>query len=286
MVTASKRPAWIALAVALVIHIGLISLQARRRFEMSFVRVWVMDALSPAEKIADRTFYGVYRLWDRYVWLIGVHDENERLKRANQDLQLQIFQQRESLLEAERIRTLAGLQEMGLGKTVVARVIGWGPGDRQTVTIDKGAVHGVQRDAAVLTSSGVVGRVIHSSNFFSTVQLVVDSQSAVGVFVQPNRRHGIVKGNGGKTLALDYIDDDNDLKVGEMFMTSGQDRIYPKGLPVGVISEIDSGPRRGLLRTVEIRPSADLGRLEEVLVVIERQASVDEENLTDMQSNP
>jgi rod shape-determining protein MreC len=273
IVTASRKPVWIALTVALVIQTGLISLQGRRRIDTSFVRVWILDALAPMEKLADRSLYGVRFVWNRYIGLIGLYDENQQLKRQNDDLIMQIVQQREDVLEAKRVLALAGLQEAGLGKSVVARVIGRDPALRQTITIDKGTAHGVKPDTAVITASGIVGRVIHSSNFFSIVQLIIDSQAAVGVMLQSTRRQGIVKGTGGSDLDLDYIDDDNDLKEGDTFLTSGQDRIYPKGLPVGVITTV--GSRRGLLKVVQIRPTADLGHLEEVLCITELQQKVD-----------
>ena len=186
---------------------------------------------------------------------------------------MQITTDREGVVEAQRVRELAGLQDPGIGKTIVANVIGRDAGRSQTVTIDKGRAHGVKTDSAVITASGIVGRVILSSNFFSIVQLITDSQSAVGVMVESTRRQGIVKGTGGRDLDLDYIDDDNDLKEGDKFLTSGLDRIYPKGLPLGVITSV--GSRRGLIRAVGIRPSADLGRLEEVLCVIDHAQNVD-----------
>jgi len=272
-VIASKKPVWIALAVALVIHTGLISLQGRRRIDTGFVRVWILDSLSPLEKLADRASYGTLHIWDRYIALIGTYDENQRLKHDNDELRMQIAQQRELVLEAQRIRSLAGLQESGLGTSVVARVIGHDPRRSQTITIDKGTASGVRSDTSVITPTGIVGRVIHSGNFSSIVQLIVDSQSAVGVMLQSTRRQGIVKGTGGRDLDLDYIDDDNDLKEGDTFLTSGEDRIYPKGLPVGIILSV--GPRRGLLKTVQIRPAADLGRLEEVLCITERAQPVE-----------
>src|SRR5262249_28040060 len=105
------------------------------------------------------------------------------------------------------------------------------------------------------------------------VQLIVDSQSAVGVLVQSTRRLGIVRGTGGRELDLDYIDDDNDLKPGDTFLSSGLDRVYPKGLPVGVISSV--GPRHGLLKAVQVKPSVDLGRLEEVICVLEHPENID-----------
>src|SRR5438552_14612856 len=148
----------------------------------------------------------------------------------------------EVLLVAQRVRALAGLNDAGIEKSVIARVIGRDVAHSQTVMIDKGTAHGVKPDSAVMTPAGIVGRVIHSSNFYSVVQLIIDSQAFVGVVVQSTRRVGIVKGTGGRDLDLYLIDDDNELKLGDPFLTSGQDLIYPKGLPVGIITSI--GPRK------------------------------------------
>jgi rod shape-determining protein MreC len=284
IVVASKKPVWIALTVALVIHIALISLQGHRRIDTGFIRVWVLDSLAPLEKLADRLLFGARQGWDRYIVLVGVHEENLRLKRENDELRMQVIQQREAIVEAERIRALAGFKPSGIGKPLIARVIARDPARSQTITIDKGRVHGLRPDIAVITPAGVVGRVIQSSNFFSIVQLIIDSQSAVGAMLQSTRRQGILKGTGGPDLDLDYIDDDNDLKEGDMFLTSGGDRIYPKGMPVGVITSV--GARRGLLKVVRVRPSADLGRLEEVMCVIERQENVDVVDPTQVQAVP
>src|SRR2546428_8431361 len=284
IVAASKKPTWIALSIALVIQTGLISFQARRRIDTSFVRMWILDSLAPMEKLVDRSTYSFSYIWERYVALIGIHDENQRLNHQLDELQMEVHRNREALAELQRLRALLSLSPSDAGKTMVARVIGRDPARSQTVTIDKGTAHGVRPDSAVVTPQGVVGRVIHSSNFFSIVQLIVDSQSAVGVVLESTRRQGIVRGTGGRDLDLDYIDDDNDLKEGDIFLTSGLDRIYPKGLPVGVIKSI--GPRRGLLKTVQIRPSTDLGRLEEVICIIERPQYVEVVDPAQGASNP
>jgi len=273
IVAASKKPTWIALRIALALQTGLISLQARRRIDTSFVRVWILDSLAPMEKLVDRSTYSLGYVWEGYVALIGIHDENERLSHQVDELQMQLQRNREDLVELQRLRAMLSLSSSDTGKTVVARVIGRDPARSQTVTIDKGTTHGLRPDSAVITPAGIVGRVIHSSNFFSIVQLIVDSQSAVGVLLQSTRRQGIVRGTGGRELDLDYIDDDNDLKAGDTFLSSGLDRIYPKGLPVGVITSV--GPRRGLLKTVQVRPSVDLGRLEEVICIIEHTENID-----------
>jgi rod shape-determining protein MreC len=285
IVVESKKPVWIVLTIALVIHTGLISLQGRRRLDTSFIRMWILDTLGPMEKLVDRSSFSVRYVWDRYFALIGLHDENQRLKHEVDELRMQMANDREMVLEAQRIRALAGLQDSGIGKTIVARVIGRDAGRNQTVTIDKGRAHGVRKDSAIITADGVVGRVILSSNFFSIVQLIDDSQSAVGVMLESNRRLGIVKGTGSRDLDLDYIDDDNDIKQGDRFLTSGQDRVYPKGIPVGVITSV-SDVRRGYIKTVEVRPSADLGRLEEVLCIIEGPQTADVFDPTQGPANP
>jgi rod shape-determining protein MreC len=272
-VAASHKRAWIALAAALIFHTGLISLQSHQRVDRGFVRVWILDLLAPVEKLTDRALLSVHSVWDNYISLVEEHEENVRLRYENDSLRMQLMQEKEQILEAQRIRALAGMADSHIGKSVIARVIGRDPARSQTVTIDKGAVDGLRPDSAVITAEGIVGRVIHSSNHFSIVQLIVDSQSAVGVMLETTRQRGILNGMGTRDLALDYIDDDNDLKDGDTFLTSGEDRIYPKGLIVGTITQV--GPRKGLLKAVQVRPAADLSRLEEVLCLIDFSRSAE-----------
>src|SRR5213594_4199513 len=94
----SKRPVWIVLGVALVVHAGLISFQAGRRIDTSFIRVWMLDSLAPVEKLVDRTLYGASHVWDDYLALVGLHLENERLKTRVDVLEMQLDKQREDIL--------------------------------------------------------------------------------------------------------------------------------------------------------------------------------------------
>jgi len=177
------------------------------------------------------------------------------------------------------------LMDSGGGKRVVVRVIGRDPTkSHQSLTIDKGRAHGIQPDAPVITPQGVVGRVIYAGNFSAVVQLITDSQSGAGVLVLPNRRLGIIRGTGGSELELDYIDDDTDVKEGDELITSGQDRIYPRGLPVGVISFV--GSRKGLFKEIRIRPKVDMARLEELLCIIDRPQSVEPAGTMDRPPSP
>jgi len=272
-VTASKKPAWITLAVALALHTLLLSAQTSRHFDTGFVRVWLLATLGPFEKVVDVSVEGIEHVWSGYVGLIHVHRDNENLLAENGKLRMELIQKTEDALEVQRLRQLLDLQATPIGKTVAARVIGKDPSQGgQNLTIDKGLRSGVDKDATVITRDGVVGRVIRSSDDFSLVQLIVDSQSAVGFIVRSSRRLGILKGTGGAELEMEYIDDDNDIMQGDEVITSGQDQIYPKGLPLGVVVSV--GPRVGNFKAVRIRPSVNFGRLEEVLCMTEHLPEV------------
>jgi rod shape-determining protein MreC len=273
MIVESKKPVWIMLAVVLLFHTLTISLQANRRVDTRFMRGWLLDSLAPVEKLVDTVLNGAGNIWSGYFALVGVNKQNQELRAQLDDYRMRLERQNEDVLEAQRMRALVGLKDSIAGRSVVARVIGGDSSKSQTVTIDKGLSHGVHPDSAVVTAQGIVGRVIYSSNFFSIVQLILDSQSGVGVMVRSTRRQGILKGNGSGQLDLDNIDEDNELMEGDEFLTSGLDRIYPKGLPVGTITSV--GPRVGLFKSVTVRPKVDFGRLEEVLCITDRPETVD-----------
>jgi rod shape-determining protein MreC len=269
----SKKPAWITLAVALVFNTLLLSAQTSKHFDTSFVRVWLLASLGPFEKFVDAGVHGVENIWSGYIDLIHIRRDNEKLLAENGQLRMEVSKNSEDALELARLRQLLDLGAKPIGKTVVARVIGKDPSQGgQNMTIDKGTKSGIGRDTTIITSDGVVGRVISSSDYFSVVQLIIDSQSAVGFIVRSSRRLGILKGNGSAELEMEFIDDDNDIKQGDELITSGQDQIYPKGIPLGVVLSV--GPRQGNFKVVRIRPSVNFGRLEEVLCMTDHLPEV------------
>ena len=274
-VIASKKPAWITLAVALVFHALLLSAQTSKQFDTSFVRIWLLASLGPFEKFVDASVEGIESVWTGYIGLIHVRGDNEQLLAENSKLRMEVMQKSEDAIELTRLRQLLDLKTTPIGKTVAARVIGRDPTQiGQSITIDKGERSGVGKDATIITrDGGVVGRVIDSSGNYSVVQLILDSQSAVGFIVRSSRRVGILKGNGSAELEMDYIDDDNDIVQGDELITSGQDQIYPKGLSLGVVLSV--GPRQGNFKVVRIRPSVNFRRLEEVLCMTDHLPEVD-----------
>lgn len=268
MFTVSRRAAWITLGAVLACHIFLISIQINSRWDTSFLRIWLLDALAPAEKAVDRLDLSVSGAWHRYVNLIQVQSVNDKLVAENDSLKQELHRRSELEAENERLRLLVGVRDLGMGRPEGARIIGRDPSKTQmTVTIDRGQRDGIQRDTPVVTAAGVVGRVIHVGSSSALVQLLSDPRSGIGIIVRGSRRQGILRGTGELELEVDYIDDDNDIHVGQEMITSGLDRIYPKGYLVGVVTSV--GARRGLLRHIRVRPFVDLGRIEEVVCLLD-----------------
>ena len=181
-VAASQKRAWIALAAALIFHTGLISLQSHQRVDRGFVRVWILDLLAPVEKLADRSLFSVHSVWDHYISLVEEHEENVRLRHENDSLRMELMQQKEQILEAQRIRTLAGMTDSHIGKSVIARVIGRDPARSQTVTIDKGAADGLVADMAVISPENC------PSLFFATSGCSCACRSGQFTSLQPKTR--------------------------------------------------------------------------------------------------
>src|SRR5262245_7863353 len=124
IVATSKKSVYIALAVALLVQTGLVSIQASHRIDTSFVRNWILDSVAPMEKRVDRAFYGVSYVWNNYFFLIGVHRENDALKAQVADLRMKLDKQEQDVLEAQRLRALLSVKDSVVASTVVARVIG------------------------------------------------------------------------------------------------------------------------------------------------------------------
>jgi len=268
MVLPAKRPVWIALGSAMIFHLMLLSLQANQQPGPGFMRRWLLDGLVPLERVADYGVRGVWGVWDGYIALIHVRKDNARLVEENNNLKMQLRNHEEAIKEAERLRQLYGLSDTGIGKFVVARVIGRDPSlSLQTVTIDRGLASGVKLNASVVTPDGVVGRVMSVGNLSAVVQLITDAQSEVASMLKDTRVQAIFKGTGSNDLELDYIDNDSDIVEGSELITSGLDQIHPKGLPLARVTSV--GPRRGIFKVVMARPMAEMRRLEEVLIIVE-----------------
>ncbi len=164
------------------------------------------------------------------------------------------------------------------GAQIVARVIG----ERATpfvaaLDIDLGREHGIERGMPVVTDRGLVGRIAEVYPQTSEVLLLTDPLSAVNVMTQASRAPGVLRGRTGKLPLMDYIPPDVEVSTGEIVITSGLGRDFPKGLVVGQVVEVLRNDNRPFQQAV-IRPTVNFDRLELVLVVTNFRPETPEEN--------
>ncbi len=255
------------LLAVVAVQLGLLGYQVKGNGEVRLIRVWAVGAVTPLARVIEGTRSGTVHFFRDYFVLLGVRGENQRLKTDLDRIKMENQYLRSELSTADRVRSLALFQQRTPSKTVAARVIGNTTGtSANVVIIDRGTSNGVQKGMAVITPDGIAGKVTGAFPSASYVLLITDPTFAAGVLSEQNRVHGTIKGQRNGTLMVDYIQNEQRVDLGEWFYTSGDDRIFPKGLPVGKVVAVRPGKAR---KEVYLTPSGLNSGVEEVLVVVE-----------------
>lgn len=253
------------LIVAIVAQLLLIAYQVKSNKDVPLLRVWAVSAVTPTEQVLEVVRRYTWGFVEDYFVLLGVRSENEKLKNENGQLKLQNHYLQAELGTADRAKALSVFQSQSQSKTVAARVIGNGT-EGKTVFVDRGSIAGVENGMAVVTPDGIVGKVVGAYPTASMVMLITDGNFAAGVISQKNRVRGTLKGLGHGECQVDYVENEEKVDVGEWFFTSGEDRIFPKGFPVGQVAVVRTGKT---FKEIYVTPSGLQGGPEEVLIVLE-----------------
>jgi rod shape-determining protein MreC len=234
------------------------------------IRIWVVDAVTPFERVLVWAQNSSDNLWHNYFFLRGVRAENRQLKQQIEQMRLEQVRLNEDAAQAHRLQSLLAFKEQYVAKTMPAQVIGSSGSDlSRSVYIDKGSNEGIAPDMPVITAGGIVGKVLRVYPSTSLVLMVNDQSSGVGVLLEKSRLQGVLHGTPDGELVVDRVMSDEQVSPGDTVLSSGGDQIFPKGLPVGTVSEVRPG--KELFLRIKVKSAADLSRLEEVLVVTEKQ---------------
>ena len=239
---------------------------------MRLIRVWAIESVSPLGRGAAWSVDGVRSLWNSYVALRHLREEDEQLRTEMATLRIRNAQLESQAAEAERLAILLGFRDTHSEvQMLAARVIGASPDpSSHMVFIDRGSRDGLRRDMGVITPEGVVGKIFAVYPDTSQLLLLTDKDSGVGALVAESRAQGPVRGTGEPQLGLEYISNDIKVEPGQKILTSGQDRIFPKDLPVGTVTQVQPDRHSPFLK-ISVKPAARLDGLEEVLVLLTRQ---------------
>ncbi|UMZ72869.1 rod shape-determining protein MreC [Natranaerofaba carboxydovora] len=208
------------------------------------------------------------------MFLVNIRDlsqENQVLSEKLTEYENLELENKELKEENERLRELLDFQEREEHDLIPAKVVGRDPNTwNQLIVINKGEAHGIREEMPVVTDDGLVGRTTSVSRNRSQVLLLLDPGSALSSIVQRSRVSGITEGIGDNSGVLQLINlpKDEDVEIDDVIITSGQGPIFPKGLKIGEIKEIEE-EALGFTKRAIIQPAVNFNKLEEVFIIEE-----------------
>lgn len=266
--TVQQKSHWI-LALLLIVQLGLMSYYARPRdSEQSLLRTWVLTIYTPVAGAIDKVVSSITGAIGSYTDLRSVREENASLR---EELDRVTAERNEAVEKASRLKVLEDqlvLPPSPSYKTITASVVArdtdlW----YQRLVINRGSLDGVKRNMPITTAKGIVGRVISVGPNFAQVQIITDTLAGAGAMLQNSRAMGEMRGTGKNICEIKNIHSSQEVQPGDTVVTSGLDRIYPKGLVIGTIESIESDPN-GPWHKIIVVPSAKVDRVEQVFVLL------------------
>jgi rod shape-determining protein MreC len=265
-----RAPVW--LLVLLALNFGLMSWDAREATtKQRLIRVWAQAALSPLQRATTGVGGAGLNFFGRFARLYHAESENADLKRRLAESEDELREARQARDENARLKALLDFQRDSGFESIPARVIARDPSVWfNSLILNRGTLAGVDLDMPVATPEGIVGRVVAVGPLTSQVMLLTDERSAAGAAVGQlgaSNAIGSVRGYGKNgLLEMRYVSGLEQVSVGDYVVTTGQDRIYPPGISVGTVVEVQPGSAT-TPHTIRVRPGARLDSLEEVAIL-------------------
>lgn len=275
----------ILLLVGVIVLVALISFSLRDRHNASLPERIVKDVVGFGQTVFSKPAHYVTGLIGNIDGILNTYEENKVLKeRLNEYASVQA-ELREVKIENNEFREIIDKKEdLKAYNPIHATVISRNPDQwEEKVIIDKGEKHGVEKNMAVITARGLIGKVIVVTEAHATVELLstenrnfrvsavirsnqADDQSAFGLIEGFDRERG--------ELIMKRIEADYEIEVGEKVISSGLGGIFPKGLPIGEVTEISTDDY-GLTKMVYIRPAAQFSMLDHVMIAKRTSVTVE-----------
>jgi len=210
---------------------------------------------------------------------LGLWAENTALREQAMSLSLENATMRDAVLENERLRAMLAFRQRFPYPLTTAEVIGF-PGSQVggRILLDVGRGSGVRVNCAVVTPEGLVGKVVEVSSLSSLVQTLEGNAYGVSVMIERSRAGGVLRWLGPERWSIVGLATGEDVRVGDLVVTTGHGLVFPKGIRVGVVSEVmaQTEPGAGWCR---VRPFVRFSSLEEVFVIAPAPSAISDEDL-------
>lgn len=267
-----KNRAVLITIVLFFVSIQLFSLNIREKRSQNFISSIVLTITYYPQKLVYIVSDKILNTWQDYMDLVDVRQENIRLNKEVLSLRQDKFELAEARIQNYRLKKLLDFKESPSYPIVSANVIGGSPSllRKEVIIVDRGTRDGISQGMPVASSEGIVGRVLNVGDRSSEVLLITDPVSAVDAFIHRTRVRGIVKGTGGG-CAMEYIEQNSDISIGDKVISSGKEGFFPKGVIIGTVSNIET---KGSFISAQVSPFVDLDSLEEVVIILKTNNNI------------
>jgi rod shape-determining protein MreC len=264
-----RRPIFL-LAIVVMAQVMLLAYQIKGDHDVRLLRYWAVALITPIERVGTSSTSKVGGVWSGYVGLHGARSENNQMRAELDQLRIRNRELESQAAEAKRLEAILNFRDAHPeAQLLAAEVIGSSSDPTShTLFINRGERDRLRVNLGVITSEGIVGKIVEVLPNTSQVLLINDKDSGVGAMFAASRTHGVVKGSGDPEPHMDYVVNDEKVTVGDAIVTSGEDHIFPKDLPIGVVREAKPGSP---FQVIRVQPAARLDRLEDVIVLLTQQ---------------
>lgn len=272
----ARKRRYISLLIPLALALVFFSFTSTHSRRAPWYKEAFWNVIAPPQRVMSGLTDNLKDAWSRYVELIGVSEERDEFAARVAVLEGELARTKEVVKENERLRALLGYQDSFPHRTIVATVISNDPrAEFKSITINRGEKDGIKPLMPVIGPRGLVGKVGTVGAGHARVLLITDPNSAVDSFVQRSRARGMVIGqawraeleSGYYIARLEYLRRVSDIQNGDVVVTSGFDRVFPPGIPIGTINEVVT-TRYGVFTNADVVPFEDMSELQQVLVVL------------------
>jgi rod shape-determining protein MreC len=258
---------WKLIIPFFIVIIFLISIQLNNPDIIGPFKGIVGDIVNPVIYYGDKLNSFTKDIYKNYVELVDVKKKYEKEVIEKKTLFYKNLLLQERLSELERLKKLLSYKELYNLNAIACNVIGRDVnGFIKYILIDRGNKDNVEINDAIISYDGLVGKVIEVYNNSSRVITVANSNNNVSIMNFKTRTVGIMHGDGLGGLIADYYIKTDNVTVGDILITSGLGKIYPKGIPVGTVEKVEVNPN-SLFRRIWINSLVDFHKLENVLIV-------------------
>ncbi|MDQ0298700.1 rod shape-determining protein MreC [Salibacterium salarium] len=274
----------ILLMVSIIVLVALIGFSMRERESATWPEKFVRDSTGVVQSVLSRPAHFVAGFFGDIVDVTNVYEENKLLKSRMEEFASLSAELESTKQENDTLKEMIDSKESLMNYTTRSALVIHRTPDRwtETIGINKGAQDGLEKDMAVVTSEGLIGKVDTASEFTSTVQLLSDGNrtNRVSAMVNTDNEpvYAFIEGwdEEREGLMLRKIESDAEIEEGQMVMTSGLGGVFPRGLAIGEITSI-SPDEYGLTYNALIEPAADYYNLEQVNVIERTSETLDED---------